>query len=309
MVSIVRMLAGALVVALTLTSCGHHAAPVPPAVSLPQLALEAPVQNLVSFDDAAPLALYGANPVVPLFAIPNIDTNLGSLDLTFWGTKDASGAITQLTEAGVSGMASTVHIFFDTSERPVYLRDDRSGYAFKLSYDSPTQQTVTVCDPTGAAVANAQVLISGGTAQAGPVSNGGSCTLGLTVAARTLHFSGRQSAGVSTDLGNISALAKLITAGSYVAGLGFALGAILKFKAHKDNPTQSSLSTPIALLFIAAALIFIPAIFQTSGATLFGSYAATAPVDGLASFLPESSVTGCSTSSASCPFPSPEPTP
>jgi hypothetical protein len=32
-------------------------------------------------------------------------------------------------------------------------------------------------------------------------------------------------------------LTKLITAGSYVGGLGFATGAIMKFKQHKDNPT------------------------------------------------------------------------
>ncbi|HET6894174.1 MAG TPA: hypothetical protein VFH72_02230 [Candidatus Baltobacteraceae bacterium] len=307
--SIVRMAACAVIIALTLTSCGHHVAPEPAAVTLPQLSLQAPVQNLVSFDDAGALALYGANPVVPLFAIPNIDTNLGSLDLTFWGTKDSSGQITQLTEAGVSGLASTVHIFFDTSERPVYFRDDGSGYAFILSYDSPTHQTVTVCDPSGAALANAQILISGSTAQAGTVSDGGSCILGLTVAARTRHNVGAQSSGASTNLGDISALAKLITAGSSIAGLAFGLGAILKFKQHKDNPTQTPFSTPIALVFIAAALIFLPAVFQVSSATLFGSYAATAPLDGLASFLSETSITGCSTSSASCPFPSPEPTP
>jgi hypothetical protein len=32
-------------------------------------------------------------------------------------------------------------------------------------------------------------------------------------------------------------LAKLITAGSYVGGIGFSTAAIMKFKQHKDNPT------------------------------------------------------------------------
>ena len=72
-------------------------------------------------------------------------------------------------------------------------------------------------------------------------------------------------------LGTFENLAKLITAAAYVAGLGFAIGAILKFKQHKDNPTQIPVGTPIALLFIAAALIFLPTIFGITGATLFGS--------------------------------------
>jgi bacteriocin-like protein len=27
------------------------------------------------------------------------------------------------------------------------------------------------------------------------------------------------------------------SAGAYIAGFGFAVGSVLKFKAHKDNPT------------------------------------------------------------------------
>jgi intracellular multiplication protein IcmD len=48
-------------------------------------------------------------------------------------------------------------------------------------------------------------------------------------------------------------LTKLITAGSYIAGLGFSIGAIMKFKQHKDNPTQLPIGTPLALVLIAAA--------------------------------------------------------
>lgn len=70
---------------------------------------------------------------------------------------------------------------------------------------------------------------------------------------------------------SFTALTKLITAGSYLAGLGFSIGAIMKFKQHKDNPTQIPIGTPIALVFIAAALLFLPAILDTTGATLFGS--------------------------------------
>ena len=77
------------------------------------------------------------------------------------------------------------------------------------------------------------------------------------------------SVGVAANVtSNFAALAKLITAASYVAGMAFAVGAIVKFKAHKDNPTQIPIGTPIALLFVGAALIFIPTVFKVSGHNL-----------------------------------------
>lgn len=90
---------------------------------------------------------------------------------------------------------------------------------------------------------------------------------------------GRAYADNTADLGTVAGyitdtfdqLAMLITAGSYIAGLGFAISAILKFKAHKDNPQQVTVGTPIALLFVAAALIFLPSILGVTGNTLFGS--------------------------------------
>lgn len=68
--------------------------------------------------------------------------------------------------------------------------------------------------------------------------------------------------------GSFTNLTKLITAGSYLAGLGFSIGAIMKFKQHKDNPTQIPIGTPIALIFVAAALLFLPTILATTGATI-----------------------------------------
>lgn len=99
---------------------------------------------------------------------------------------------------------------------------------------------------------------------------------------------GAGSGGLGAVASNVTAsfasLASLITASSYVAGMGFAVAAILKFKAHKDNPTQIPVGTPIALLFIGAALLFMPSIFQTTGQTLFGSNASVAGVSGETSF-------------------------
>lgn len=92
---------------------------------------------------------------------------------------------------------------------------------------------------------------------------------------------GTVASQVTTNVANI---ARLITAASYVAGMAFAVGAIVKFKAHKENPTQVPIGQAIALLFVAAALIFIPTVFKVSGATLFGASGEVAGVSGVTSF-------------------------
>jgi hypothetical protein len=71
--------------------------------------------------------------------------------------------------------------------------------------------------------------------------------------------------------GSFTNLTQLITAGSYLSGLGFSIGAIMKFKQHKDNPTQIPIGTPVALVFIASALLFLPSILGVTGTTMFGS--------------------------------------
>jgi len=86
----------------------------------------------------------------------------------------------------------------------------------------------------------------------------------------------------STLISNFAQLAQLIIAGAYVAGAGFAVSAILKFKQHKDNPTQIPIGTPIAVLFVAGALLFLPNIMKTAGATLFGNQAVAGGVAGVA---------------------------
>jgi hypothetical protein len=88
----------------------------------------------------------------------------------------------------------------------------------------------------------------------------------------------------ATATSNLANVAKLITAASYVAGLAFAVGAVVKFKTHKDNPTQVPIGTPIAMLFVGAALIFIPSVFKTTGTTLFGTSGTVAGVSGITSF-------------------------
>jgi intracellular multiplication protein IcmD len=89
--------------------------------------------------------------------------------------------------------------------------------------------------------------------------------------------------GVSEQIvGSFAQLARLLTAGSYIAGLAFSIGAIMKFKQHKDNPTQVPIGTPIALLGIAAALLFFPSVLGVVGESTFGDKAKTAGAEGWA---------------------------
>lgn len=64
---------------------------------------------------------------------------------------------------------------------------------------------------------------------------------------------------------SFTSLTKLITASSYLAGIGFSAAAITKFKAHQDNPTQIPVGTPVALVAVAAILTFMPTL-KTSAA-------------------------------------------
>lgn len=86
---------------------------------------------------------------------------------------------------------------------------------------------------------------------------------------------------VSSNLENI---ARLITGLSYVIGMALVVASLIKFKAHKDNPTQIPIGTPIALLFVGAALIFVPSVFKVGGGTLFGASGTVAGVSGIKSF-------------------------
>lgn len=105
----------------------------------------------------------------------------------------------------------------------------------------------------------------------------------LTAGTAALAISGVGSVAAQVT-SNVANIARLITAASYVAGMAFAVGAIVKFKAHKDNPTQIPIGTPIALLFVGAALIFMPTVFRVGGATLFGGSGTVAGPSGISTF-------------------------
>lgn len=88
-------------------------------------------------------------------------------------------------------------------------------------------------------------------------------------------------AGGGTEAGTIGDMAKnlkanftqigsLIIATAQVAGAGFTVASIFKFKQHKDNPTQVQIGTPFALLAVGVLLMFIPGLFKTSSKSIYG---------------------------------------
>lgn len=102
-------------------------------------------------------------------------------------------------------------------------------------------------------------------------------TLGLIFAANQLYAGGKSVGDVASGItGSFTSLTNLITGGCYIAGLAFAVTAILQFKQHKDNPTQITVGKPISLVFIAAALLFMPSVLSVAGFTMFSGDATVA---------------------------------
>lgn len=66
-------------------------------------------------------------------------------------------------------------------------------------------------------------------------------------------------------------IGQLVTIASYVAGVAMTTAAILQFKAHKENPTQTPLSKPVTLLCVGGGLLFLPTVTRLAGGSLFGT--------------------------------------
>ena len=69
---------------------------------------------------------------------------------------------------------------------------------------------------------------------------------------------------------NFENIGKLLVSMAYVAGIGFGIAAIFKFKQHKDNPTQITIGTPFALLGVSVMLVFLPGLYKPLGQTVYG---------------------------------------
>ena len=268
-----------LVACLVLPACsGANNVTVPLSASPAPLTLTAPIASTDGLTDATPVGTSNAGNVLPLFDIPAIATNYGTVGLLAWGTKDAAGNPQSLLEIAVDasggfqgGAPDVAYLFFDTAGHLTSVVDQSTGYSVEFTGVSPTQLTATLCDASLSAVATIATSADGSGNPQGQAVAGGTCAPANPFALAVAAPGTPGGAAVATNLGNLPNLAQLITAGSYVAGFGFAVTAILKFKQHKDNPTQTPISLPIVLLFVAAALIFIPAIFRAAGGTIFGS--------------------------------------
>ncbi len=92
----------------------------------------------------------------------------------------------------------------------------------------------------------------------------------LILAADDAKQSGGLKGIADTIAENMKALAGLVGQVAFLAGMLFFVSAIFKFKQHKDNPTQVPVGTPLSMLAISAALMFMGNFIQPLGQTLFG---------------------------------------
>ena len=65
-------------------------------------------------------------------------------------------------------------------------------------------------------------------------------------------------------------LMNLIIGSAYISGLGFAVAAMVKLKAVKDNPQQNPVTMPLAFLAVSVLLVYMPSIISPTQETLFG---------------------------------------
>jgi intracellular multiplication protein IcmD len=66
-----------------------------------------------------------------------------------------------------------------------------------------------------------------------------------------------------------SDIGKLLVGAAYIAGFGFVIAGIFKFKLAKDSHGQIPFSTPIAIVAVGAALLFLPSLVQIVSQSVF----------------------------------------
>jgi hypothetical protein len=255
-----------LIVALLATGCTPSAntpayPPQADPFTAPVVSLNAPVKSLIGLTSPIPAGTSGSEPVYPLLAFPQIDTNYGKLGIVYWGTRDpANGNIADVTQAQVLGINGTQsqHLWF-VNDRPVVIRDDASGYSIVTVAQKDSRTLVTFCDPDKHAIAHVTILSYGIAPNLGPVSDGGSCQISVGALRRVART---RSPGWPL-LRQVSSLqARIDDSAHYVAIVSLAMEATIKFKSHKDNPTQVTIG-PTIFMLIAAALTLLPAIGKT----------------------------------------------
>jgi intracellular multiplication protein IcmD len=285
-----KVIAVLLTAALTMSACSNANLTALPVTALAPLTLSAPVGSEYALDDGVPAGTSDVGPVLPLVAILAIATNYGPLNLLAWGTKNTSGNIQALQEIAVydTGQASqAASLFFDPSGHLTSIVDEPTGYSIAFSSASTTQVTATLCDPIRSAVVHITVRPDIDENPQGQLVPGGTCAIAnaFALAPAPPGVVAGPGPGAPTNLADFSSLLEFITEHSYVPGMLFAVGAIVQFKAHKDNPTQTPVGTPIMLLFLAVGLLFLPAIINTVAVASSGNEATALAADGIAPFV------------------------
>lgn len=70
---------------------------------------------------------------------------------------------------------------------------------------------------------------------------------------------------------SLTSVVQLVSMVAYVAGFMFILAAVMKFKQHKDNPTQVPVGTPVSMLVMGAVLMFAGNFIRPLGESIFGA--------------------------------------
>lgn len=74
---------------------------------------------------------------------------------------------------------------------------------------------------------------------------------------------------VTNLFGPTIALGRMMHALFFCAGVGFVVGAMIQYKAHRDNPSQVRISTPILLLILGLVLLIVPLLSMQGTASFF----------------------------------------
>jgi intracellular multiplication protein IcmD len=87
--------------------------------------------------------------------------------------------------------------------------------------------------------------------------------------------------GTTTQVRNqLPGVADLISAASYLIGIGFGLKAALKLKEHNESKGQIPLSQPVTLAVVAALLLALPTLLSVSRNSVFGTGSQGTGLDG-----------------------------
>ena len=78
---------------------------------------------------------------------------------------------------------------------------------------------------------------------------------------------GQMASNVSS---NFSAMADLLSGGSYLAGAGFGIKSAMAFKMHAEDARQHKLSTAMVLALVSGSLLALPTFLSTGSDTMFG---------------------------------------